>query len=284
MSRTCSWSARKSAGQDGGGPDRARRVKGEPHLRDARAPAASRISPPSCSRAAPASACTHVTYRGVTPALTDVLRGEVDHDVRAGFDREAADRQRRVARARRREREAQRRASRCADDRRSRRDAGLRGRLLVRADGAGRNAATRSSPSCARASIAAINAPEAKAALEAQGAQPVGNTPAELAAVIAADTARWAKVIRDADIKLGALNRSDAADLSALSQRARRRGAGADRRRDPRRGRGGPRGAGPARDRDRAAHASGARMPACTGISTCCAARSARRSISPASR
>ena len=50
--------------------------------------------------------------------------------------------------------------------------------------------------------IAAINAPEAKAALAAQGAQPVGNTPAELAAVIAADTARWAKVIREADIKV----------------------------------------------------------------------------------
>jgi tripartite-type tricarboxylate transporter receptor subunit TctC len=50
--------------------------------------------------------------------------------------------------------------------------------------------------------IAATKAPEAKAALAAQGAQPVGNTPAELLAVIAADTARWAKVIRDADIKL----------------------------------------------------------------------------------
>jgi tripartite-type tricarboxylate transporter receptor subunit TctC len=50
--------------------------------------------------------------------------------------------------------------------------------------------------------IAAINAPEAKAALAAQGAQPVGNTPAELAAVIAADTVRWGKVIRDADIKV----------------------------------------------------------------------------------
>jgi tripartite-type tricarboxylate transporter receptor subunit TctC len=50
--------------------------------------------------------------------------------------------------------------------------------------------------------IAAISAPEAKAALAAQGAQPVGNTPAELAAVIAADTARWGKVIRDADIKV----------------------------------------------------------------------------------
>jgi tripartite-type tricarboxylate transporter receptor subunit TctC len=50
--------------------------------------------------------------------------------------------------------------------------------------------------------IAAVKAPEAKAALAAQGAQPVGNTPAELSAVIAADTARWGKVIRDADIKL----------------------------------------------------------------------------------
>jgi tripartite-type tricarboxylate transporter receptor subunit TctC len=50
--------------------------------------------------------------------------------------------------------------------------------------------------------VQAINAPGAKAALEAQGARPVGNTPAELSAVIAADTARWAKVIRDADIKL----------------------------------------------------------------------------------
>ena len=50
--------------------------------------------------------------------------------------------------------------------------------------------------------IRAIGAPEAKAALEAQGARPVGNTPAELSALIAADTVRWGKVIRDADIKL----------------------------------------------------------------------------------
>ncbi len=48
----------------------------------------------------------------------------------------------------------------------------------------------------------AINSPEAKAALEAQGAEPIGGTPAELAAVIAADTARWGKVIRDANIKV----------------------------------------------------------------------------------
>jgi tripartite-type tricarboxylate transporter receptor subunit TctC len=50
--------------------------------------------------------------------------------------------------------------------------------------------------------VEAIKAPEAKAALEAQGAQPVGNSPAELAAVIKTDTARWGKVIRDANIKI----------------------------------------------------------------------------------
>src|SRR5262245_7296159 len=50
--------------------------------------------------------------------------------------------------------------------------------------------------------VQAINAPAVKAALEAQGATPVGGTPAELAAVIAADTARWAKVIQDANIKI----------------------------------------------------------------------------------
>jgi tripartite-type tricarboxylate transporter receptor subunit TctC len=50
--------------------------------------------------------------------------------------------------------------------------------------------------------IRAVSASEAKAALEAQGARPVGNTPAELSALIAADTVRWGKVIRDADIKL----------------------------------------------------------------------------------
>lgn len=50
--------------------------------------------------------------------------------------------------------------------------------------------------------VAAINAPAAKASLQAQGAQPVGGTPAELAALIAADTARWGKVIKDANIKV----------------------------------------------------------------------------------
>jgi tripartite-type tricarboxylate transporter receptor subunit TctC len=50
--------------------------------------------------------------------------------------------------------------------------------------------------------VDAINAPAMKAALEAQGLKPIGGTPGELAAVIVADTVRWAQVIRDADIKI----------------------------------------------------------------------------------
>jgi tripartite-type tricarboxylate transporter receptor subunit TctC len=48
----------------------------------------------------------------------------------------------------------------------------------------------------------ALSLPQVKAALEAQGANPLGSSPAELAATIAADTARWAKVIRDAHIEV----------------------------------------------------------------------------------
>ena len=51
--------------------------------------------------------------------------------------------------------------------------------------------------------VDAIHQPDAKAALAAQGMQPVGNTPAEFAAIITADTARWGKVIRDANIQVG---------------------------------------------------------------------------------
>jgi tripartite-type tricarboxylate transporter receptor subunit TctC len=50
--------------------------------------------------------------------------------------------------------------------------------------------------------VRALNLPDVKAALAAQGATPIGNSPAELAAVIAADTARWAKVIKEANIEI----------------------------------------------------------------------------------
>jgi tripartite-type tricarboxylate transporter receptor subunit TctC len=50
--------------------------------------------------------------------------------------------------------------------------------------------------------VRVLNLPDVKAALATQGATPVGNSPAELAAVIAADTARWTKVIREANIEV----------------------------------------------------------------------------------
>ena len=47
-----------------------------------------------------------------------------------------------------------------------------------------------------------VRLPEIAAALEAQGAKPVGGTPEELSAVIAQDTARWEKLIREANIQV----------------------------------------------------------------------------------
>lgn len=47
-----------------------------------------------------------------------------------------------------------------------------------------------------------VKSPEMTGRLEAMGLRPVGSTSEELAAVIAADTPRWGKVVRDAGIKL----------------------------------------------------------------------------------
>jgi tripartite-type tricarboxylate transporter receptor subunit TctC len=144
---------------------------------------------------------THVGYRGVTPALTDVLRGEVTMMFAQ------------VSTAKPLIDHGELRALGVASAARS---AALPGVPTIAEAGnmPGFEAvswyalmAPAGTPDAIVAKlrdgvIAAINAPEAKAALEAQGAQPVGNTPAELSAAIARDTARWAKVIRDADIKI----------------------------------------------------------------------------------
>jgi tripartite-type tricarboxylate transporter receptor subunit TctC len=53
-----------------------------------------------------------------------------------------------------------------------------------------------------RESARAIHSPDIKASLEAQGAQPVGSTPAELTAAISRDTDRWRKVITEAGIQI----------------------------------------------------------------------------------
>jgi tripartite-type tricarboxylate transporter receptor subunit TctC len=46
-----------------------------------------------------------------------------------------------------------------------------------------------------------VRMPDVTATLTALGAQPVGNTPKELEGIIAEDTARWSKVIKEAGIQ-----------------------------------------------------------------------------------
>ena len=50
--------------------------------------------------------------------------------------------------------------------------------------------------------VSALKTPDMRERLAQQGAEPMGNTPEEFAAVIKRDLAKWAKVVRDAGIKL----------------------------------------------------------------------------------
>jgi tripartite-type tricarboxylate transporter receptor subunit TctC len=144
---------------------------------------------------------THVTYRGVTPALTDVLRGEVTmmfSQLSTAKPLIAAGELRALG-------VASKVRSAVLPDVPTIAEAGdMPGFEAVSWYALMAPAGT---PEAIVAklhdgAVEAINAPEAKAGLEAQGAMPVGSTPAELATVIATETARWAKVIRDANIKI----------------------------------------------------------------------------------
>lgn len=143
---------------------------------------------------------THVPYRGVAPALTDVLRGEVTMMVAQ------------LSTAKPLVESGQLRALAVASPRRSAVLPDVP--TLAEATGvAGLEAvswyalmAPARTPAAIVARLneavsAAMKAPEVAAAMAAQGALPVGNSPAELSAVIAADTARWGKVVRDAGIQ-----------------------------------------------------------------------------------
>ena len=144
---------------------------------------------------------THVTYRGVTPALTDVLRGEVTmmfSQLSTAKPLIAAGELRALG-------VASKVRSAVLPDVPTIAEAGDMPRFEAVSWYALMAPAGTPQAIVAKlhdGAVEAINAPEAKAGLEAQGAKPVGNTPTELAAVIATDTARWAKVIRDANIKL----------------------------------------------------------------------------------
>ena len=147
-------------------------------------------------------AVTQVSYRGVSPALTDVMRGEVtmmfaqvstakpliDHGELRALGVGSKSR------------------SAALPDVPTVAEAGDLPDFVAESWYALMAPAGTPEPIIAKlhAAIAkAITAPDARKALEVQGANPVGGTPAELAAVIAADTARWGKVIRDANIKVG---------------------------------------------------------------------------------
>lgn len=143
----------------------------------------------------------HVPYRGVAPALTDVLRGEVAVTfAQLSTAKPLID-------------SGQLRALGVASRERSAvvpnvptiaEAAGLPGfeavswYALMAPAGTPQPIIAKLQAEVARL----VRLPEIRAALEAQGAKPVGGTPDELSAVIAADTARWGKLIRDANIQV----------------------------------------------------------------------------------
>jgi tripartite-type tricarboxylate transporter receptor subunit TctC len=143
----------------------------------------------------------HVPYRGVTPALTDVLRGEVTvMFAQLSTAKPFIDSGQLRALA-----VASRKRSAVLPDVPTVAEAGeLPGFEAVSwyALMAPAHTADAIIEKLHDGVVRALNLPEVKAALAAQGATPVGSSPAELAAVIAADTARWAKVVRDAHIEV----------------------------------------------------------------------------------
>jgi tripartite-type tricarboxylate transporter receptor subunit TctC len=142
---------------------------------------------------------THVPYRGLAPALTDVLNGQITMTfAQLSSARQFID-------------NGQLRALGIASKERS---AAIPHIPTIAADLPGFEAVSwyalmapaRTPDAIIRklqAEVARIlELPNVRSALEAQGAQAVGNTPEELARIITEDTARWAKVIRDANIEI----------------------------------------------------------------------------------
>jgi tripartite-type tricarboxylate transporter receptor subunit TctC len=144
---------------------------------------------------------THVPYRGVAPALTDVLRGDIGLIVaQLSTAKPLID-------------NGQLRALGIASRERSKIMPDLP--TIAEASGITEFAAVSWYALMAvahtpKAIIDKLNgavaellkSPEVVAAMSAQGAQPIGGSPAELAAVIAADTQRWSKLIKEAGIQV----------------------------------------------------------------------------------
>ena len=146
-------------------------------------------------------ATTHVPYRGVTPALIDVLRGEVT----IMFAQ--------LSTAKPLIESGELRALGVASRERSR----ALPNVPTIAEAAGlpefEAASWYGLMAPARTPVAILDKlhadvvrvlamPEVASALELQGARPIGNSPAEFAAAIARDTERWGKVVREAKIEV----------------------------------------------------------------------------------
>ncbi|MSQ72528.1 MAG: tripartite tricarboxylate transporter substrate binding protein [Betaproteobacteria bacterium] len=141
----------------------------------------------------------HVPYKGTTQAMQDLMGGQITlmfgsvptlmPQVRAGKLRALA-----VTTAKR---------SPAAPDLPTVEEAGIRDFDVASWYGAMAPAGTPAElVRRIQSEIAAIvNLPEVRAALAAQGLYPVANTPAEFAAQIKSETAHWARIIREANIR-----------------------------------------------------------------------------------
>jgi tripartite-type tricarboxylate transporter receptor subunit TctC len=142
----------------------------------------------------------HIPYRGTAPAVNDLAGGHVD----VMFNELATSLQ--LARAGKARILAVTTAKRVPQlpDVKTLQEAGLAGFI---SDTWNAISAPPKTPAAIVAKInAAVNAalttPELKSHFETMGLQPVGGTPANMAAIVKADTERWGRVIKTANVKL----------------------------------------------------------------------------------
>ena len=144
---------------------------------------------------------THVPYKGSAPALQDLVGGQVQlmfDNLPSSLALIKAGKLKALA-VTSKERAAG--AARRADDRRvgpARASRRHRGSACWRRPGR----RSRSSPSSMPTSRSGWPSPEAKEKLLAQGAIAAGGTPEDFARHIAAETAKWQKVVKDSGAKI----------------------------------------------------------------------------------
>jgi tripartite-type tricarboxylate transporter receptor subunit TctC len=142
----------------------------------------------------------HVPYKGTAPALTDLMAGQVDlffDNIGSSLRQHQAGRIRILAVA-----SAQR--ANVLPDVPTLSEAALPGFLSVTWFGVVAPEGT-PAPVAERISAAfaeAIRMPDVQKRFLEQGADPVGNTPAEMAAFVKDEMSRWQKVIQDANVRL----------------------------------------------------------------------------------